>query len=125
MDTPTFPERILSRDGAVAVVTLNNPARLNPISRTVRASLRQVLALVAADNTVRALVLTGAGRASCSGADLSAMSLDDGSGRSLGNTLDQQLGYEVERQRELIDRPELTEGVWAFLGTRPPLFPPC
>ncbi len=85
MDTPTFPELILSRDGAVAVVTLNNPARLNPISSALQASLRQVLALIAADNTVRALVLTGAGRAFCSGADLSAMSPDDGSGRSLGN----------------------------------------
>ena len=91
----------------MAAVTLNNPARLNPISRTLQASLRQVLALIAADSTVRALVLTGAGRAFCSGADLSAMSPhgrsegrntaarsaepalirpDDVSGRSLGNT---------------------------------------
>ena len=41
-----------------------------------------------------------------------------------GNTLDQQLAYEAERQRELIDRPEFTEGVRAFLAKRPPVFPP-
>ena len=33
-------------------------------------------------------------------------------------------GRLAERQRELIDRPEFTEGVRAFLAKRPPVFPP-
>jgi 2-(1,2-epoxy-1,2-dihydrophenyl)acetyl-CoA isomerase len=42
---------------------------------------------------------------------------------SLHNTLQQQLDYERSRQSELIDRPEFTEGVRAFMSKRPPAFP--
>ena len=41
-----------------------------------------------------------------------------------GHTLDQQLAYEAERQRELLDRPEFSEGVKAFLEKRAPRFAP-
>lgn len=39
------------------------------------------------------------------------------------HTLAEQLHYESERQRELIDRPTFREGVSAFLQKRPPSFP--
>lgn len=39
------------------------------------------------------------------------------------NTLREQLLYEADRQRELLDRPSFVEGVSAFLGKRPPKFP--
>jgi len=39
-----------------------------------------------------------------------------------GATLSEQLQYEASRQRELIDRPEFTEGVRAFLEKREPKF---
>ena len=39
------------------------------------------------------------------------------------HTLAEQLHYESERQRELIDRPTFREGVSAFLQKRPPTFP--
>ena len=38
------------------------------------------------------------------------------------NTLDEQLHYESERQRELIDKPSFGEGVAAFLQKRPAVF---
>jgi 2-(1,2-epoxy-1,2-dihydrophenyl)acetyl-CoA isomerase len=41
-----------------------------------------------------------------------------------GNTLEAQLAYEAERQRELLDRPEFGEGVKAFLEKRAPKFAP-
>ena len=41
-----------------------------------------------------------------------------------GHTLDQQLAYEAERQRELLDKPEFSEGVQAFLEKRAPKFAP-
>ena len=42
---------------------------------------------------------------------------------SARHTLPEQLRYESERQRELIDRPEFAEGVAAFLQKRAPVFP--
>jgi 2-(1,2-epoxy-1,2-dihydrophenyl)acetyl-CoA isomerase len=42
---------------------------------------------------------------------------------SEANSLDQQLAYEAERQRELLDRPEFLEGVMAFMAKRKPQFP--
>src|SRR4051794_40154342 len=53
----------------VAVVTLNRPERLNAMAFDVMVPLRDQLREVGADNTVRAIVLTGAGKGFCSGAD--------------------------------------------------------
>lgn len=57
------------RDG-VATLTLNDPERLNPITRQMLTEIREALGQVEADEAVRALVLTGAGRGFCSGQDL-------------------------------------------------------
>jgi 2-(1,2-epoxy-1,2-dihydrophenyl)acetyl-CoA isomerase len=63
----------LTRDGAVATVTLNRPDRLNALDRATRWRLVEVLRAVAGDDGVRAVVLTGAGRAFCVGQDLAAV----------------------------------------------------
>ena len=39
------------------------------------------------------------------------------------HTLSEQLHFESERQRELIDKPTFSEGVTAFLQKRAPVFP--
>ncbi len=54
----------------VTVVTLNRPERLNAMSIELVLELADVLGAVAADNSCRVVVLTGAGRAFCSGLDL-------------------------------------------------------
>jgi enoyl-CoA hydratase len=54
----------------VAVVTLDRPERLNALSIDLAIELDEVLRAVGDDNTVRVVVLTGAGRAFCSGLDL-------------------------------------------------------
>jgi 2-(1,2-epoxy-1,2-dihydrophenyl)acetyl-CoA isomerase len=74
---------LIDRDGNVAVLTLNIPARLNPVTRDLMSALRDQLASLAEDDTVRAIVLTGAGRAFCSGADLSNIAGPEDN-RSLG-----------------------------------------
>lgn len=55
----------------VALLTLNLPERLNSMSFDVMVPLRERLRELSADNEVRAVVLTGAGRGFCSGADQS------------------------------------------------------
>ena len=54
----------------VAVVTLDRPSVLNALSIDLAIELHDVLERTADDNSVRVLVLTGAGRAFCSGLDL-------------------------------------------------------
>lgn len=55
---------------AVAVVTINRPDRRNALTGPVKEALRDALAAVAADETVRAVILTGAGAHFCAGQDL-------------------------------------------------------
>jgi enoyl-CoA hydratase len=58
--------------GAVAVVTLNNPAKLNALSSEIRTALPGLLAGLQADPGIRVVVITGAGgKAFASGADIS------------------------------------------------------
>ncbi|WP_296872577.1 enoyl-CoA hydratase-related protein [Tibeticola sp.] len=56
--------------GAVAVLTLNRPAALNSFTRAMHQALWAALDRAEADAAVRALVITGAGRGFCAGADL-------------------------------------------------------
>ena len=55
----------------VALVTLNRPERMNSMSFDVMVPLRETLRSLHEDNALRAVVLTGAGRGFCSGADQS------------------------------------------------------
>ena len=58
-------------DGGVARLTLNRPDRLNSFNDAMHAEVRDALGRVSEDATVRALLVTGAGRAFCAGQDLS------------------------------------------------------
>jgi 2-(1,2-epoxy-1,2-dihydrophenyl)acetyl-CoA isomerase len=61
--------------GPVAVVTLNVPDRLNAIGRQMMAETPQALEAARADDAVRVVVLTGAGRGFCAGADLTGAAI--------------------------------------------------
>jgi 2-(1,2-epoxy-1,2-dihydrophenyl)acetyl-CoA isomerase len=61
---------ILEKDGPVAVLTLNRPEKMNAISAEMRVAIPQALEEIQADDAVRAVILTGAGRGFCSGADV-------------------------------------------------------
>lgn len=65
-DSPVLVERV----GAVAVVTLHRAERANAITARMLAELAAVERAIAADDGVRAVVLTGAGRHFCAGVDL-------------------------------------------------------
>lgn len=63
----------LQREGAVARVTLHRPDALNALTATMMDELRATWSLLADDRTLRCVVLTGAGRGFCAGADLSLL----------------------------------------------------
>jgi 2-(1,2-epoxy-1,2-dihydrophenyl)acetyl-CoA isomerase len=57
--------------GPVAIVTLNRPERLNAIGQAVREEVHAAVQAAHEDDAVRVLIITGAGKGFCSGADLS------------------------------------------------------
>lgn len=66
----------VTRDGAVATITLSRPGRKNALSPQMGRELREVLSEIAFDTSVRCVVITGAGDAFCSGADLGELTAD-------------------------------------------------
>jgi 2-(1,2-epoxy-1,2-dihydrophenyl)acetyl-CoA isomerase len=64
---------LVQRDGAHATVTLNDPDKLNPLSAPLTVRLRDVLTDLAADESLRAVVLTGTDPAFSAGGDLRLM----------------------------------------------------
>ncbi|GAA0749848.1 2-(1,2-epoxy-1,2-dihydrophenyl)acetyl-CoA isomerase PaaG [Ideonella azotifigens] len=61
---------LVAQQGAVRTLTLNRPAALNSFTSAMHVELRNALDAAAEDRSVRALLLTGAGRGFCAGQDL-------------------------------------------------------
>lgn len=75
-------------DGPVATVTLSRPDALNALTPDMLVELGDTLLELAHDDTVRVVVLTGEGRAFCSGVDLKALGGRSLEGGSVGDVLD-------------------------------------
>jgi len=102
----------------VATITLNRPDRLNAFNEAMHAELAKVLGRVGIDRAIRAVLLTGAGRAFCAGQDLAERAPPaDGDGVDLGDTLERLYNPLIRRLHEL-DRPVVcaVNGVAAGAG---------
>jgi enoyl-CoA hydratase len=64
---------LYAKTGRVALVTVNDPDRRNAVTDAMSAQLRAAVESAEADTDVHAVVITGAGKAFCAGADLSAL----------------------------------------------------
>lgn len=93
---------LTERRGAVLVVTLNRPEKLNSFNEAMHAALAGALAEAEADTSVRAVVLTGAGRGFCAGQDLSDRVRGEGDAPpDLGDTIGRLYNPLVRRMRAL------------------------
>ena len=93
----------------VADVRLARPDKLNALDRPMFDALIGAGELVAADASVRAVVLSGEGRAFCAGLDLSAFSLDDGGQNDVAGGLTCQYGNVTTVAQQAVS-------VWAELA---------
>jgi 2-(1,2-epoxy-1,2-dihydrophenyl)acetyl-CoA isomerase len=73
----TEPTLLFEREGGVATLTLNRPAARNALTTGLFLEMERMLLEVEADDAVRAVVLTGAGRAFSAGADLKPVSKEE------------------------------------------------
>ncbi len=70
----SYDTLLLARDGAVATITVNRPAKLNALDARTIDDLRRAMLELRHDETVRAVIVTGAGeRAFVAGADISEL----------------------------------------------------
>ncbi|HWF01063.1 MAG TPA: crotonase/enoyl-CoA hydratase family protein [Caulobacteraceae bacterium] len=72
MAQPTFETLLYDVEDGVATITLNRPDRLNAFTTRMMADMIAAFDQTDADDAVRAVIVTGAGRAFCAGADLSS-----------------------------------------------------
>lgn len=89
-----------SIEDGIALLTLNRPDRLNAFSPAMLAGLKEALPRLAADPSVGAIVITGAGRGFTSGGDVKTMNA-----REEGRTFEQRLeGYRSMHEIPLLMR---------------------
>lgn len=76
---------LFSQSSGIATLTLNRPESYNAINEKISVEIQEVLKIVAKDATIRVLVITGSGKAFCSGQDLKE--IPSGDTYSLGETV--------------------------------------
>jgi 2-(1,2-epoxy-1,2-dihydrophenyl)acetyl-CoA isomerase len=95
---------LVERSGAVTVLTLNRPERLNSFTLEMHAAFGDALMAVAADDACRAVLITGAGRGFCAGQDLSDRAVAPGSPgqrNDLGESLEKRYNPHVRKIRAM------------------------
>ena len=72
MANPTFETILYDVDDGIATITLNRPDKLNAFTGQMMLDMIAAFDATDADDAVRVVIVTGAGRGFCAGADLSA-----------------------------------------------------
>ena len=79
-----FEHILLETSDGIATLTLNRPTTLNSLNKGLIDDIRNALRTLRNDDAVKALIVTGAGRGFCAGADLASSEFADGVARSVG-----------------------------------------
>jgi len=111
-----YEQILYAVEDRVATITLNRPDRLNAWTRTMQAEVQAALRAAEQDSGVRAIVVTGAGRGFCSGADMGGMANNIASDKQIsekdffafstddspGRDFDQPLTYPLKISKPII-----------------------
>ena len=97
----TYDTILVSKAQGLATITLNAPDKLNAVSRKMIAELKQCWEEMGADASVRAVLLTGAGRGFCAGADLSDPDREKSAMSDSGTALEKFFNPTIRLMRDL------------------------
>jgi 2-(1,2-epoxy-1,2-dihydrophenyl)acetyl-CoA isomerase len=101
-DASSQPVLIEALEGGVLSLTLNRPERMNALNTALQEALGRAVERAAADDECRALLLTGAGKGFCAGADLTDRAIKPGEKRpDLGEALDKRYNPLIRALRKL------------------------
>ncbi len=91
----TYENILVEASEGVATLTLNRPTSLNSLNKGLIDDIRNALRALRTDESVKALIMTGAGRGFCAGADLANAGFSDGVARSVGEGISHsmEIGY--------------------------------
>jgi enoyl-CoA hydratase len=96
----TYANLTLERRDLVALVTVSRPEKLNALNRATLGEIDHVFAALAADPTVRAIVITGAGEKSfVAGADIGELSVLDTRGAEEASAYGSAIFRRIEKSR--------------------------
>jgi enoyl-CoA hydratase/carnithine racemase len=100
----TYEQILYSTAGSVATITLNRPDKLNAWTRQMEGEFTDAVRTAAADDGVRAIVITGAGKGFCAGADMSLLSAAasgaGASGDGAGSPLEANVDFAPEARAD-------------------------
>lgn len=113
----TYQLIIVEAEGGVMKITLNRPEVLNSFSLAMSREVKQALEKARGDKSVRAVLITGAGRAFCAGQDLTDVPIEEVGRTDLGTIVRQTYNPLIELIRKL-DKPVVcaVNGVAAGAG---------
>jgi 2-(1,2-epoxy-1,2-dihydrophenyl)acetyl-CoA isomerase len=95
-----MPTVLVSTQAGVMTITLNRPDKLNAFVTDMHGHLREAMSQAESDASIRAVLLTGAGRGFCAGQDLSERDMNDPN-LDLGGGLDKNYNPFIRRMRAL------------------------
>ncbi|HTF36363.1 MAG TPA: enoyl-CoA hydratase [Myxococcota bacterium] len=98
----TEPVLEVARSGGIAILTLNRPAKLNALSRELRAAIAGSFEQLEGDKSIGVAILTGAGRAFCAGLDLKELG---GEAATRADPRDAITDADIVRAMQRFDRP--------------------
>ncbi len=95
-----MPTVLVSTQAGVMTITLNRPDKLNAFVTDMHGHLREAMSQAESDASIRAVLLTGAGRGFCAGQDLAERDMNDPN-LDLGGGLDKNYNPFIRRMRAL------------------------
>jgi len=103
---------LVEKEGGIDVITLSRPDKLNALTPEMRQEIREAVDDADADESVRVVIITGAGRGFCAGLDISPRPEDEeGRGLYTVEELKSSLMHAQSRERQLPGHREPTEAI--------------
>lgn len=119
MPAPIYTDIIYTVTDSAAVITLNRPKQMNSITTNMGIELRHALAMAEDDKNVVGIIVTGAGKVFCAGADMNALQKAGQSGGLAKNEENsQQKGDDLRAEPGRLEVPEgFRRGAYSYFAS--------